>query len=292
MGFRERFSAILQEQAPLAPLTHLRIGGCAEYLATPRNRGEMAELVVACRSEGLAFRILGEGTNLLVRDEGVSGVVVRMTSPEFASIDVRGKTVKAGGGATLSSLISSVSQAGLAGFETLVGITATVGGALRCNAGDRAGEIADNLTSIEVIDETGAVRRRDRSEVHFGENVSDITDPVILTVEFALEPDNPDSIVKRMRRSWINRKAAQPLNHQAAVRAFKDPKGRSAAQLIERASLKRTKVGAVEVSDRNANYIIAHPGSTAGDVLKLAELMRDKVEEVTGIALEQEFKVW
>jgi UDP-N-acetylmuramate dehydrogenase len=292
MGFRDEFAAIIQARQPLAPFTHLRIGGPAEYLVTPRNRDELARIVTVCAAEKIALRVLGVGTNLLVRDTGVSGAVVRMTAPEFTQVYVTGKTVKAGGGASLFSLISAASLAGLAGFETLVGITATVGGALRFNAGDKSGEIADHLVRVEVITPAGKIATRERGDIRFGEHDSDLDDPVVLGVEFALEADEPDAIVKRMRRAWINRKAEQPLSHQAAVRVFRDPQGQSAAHLLDRAGLVRARVGAAEVSDRNANYIVAHPGTTSADVIGLVEKMRAGVRDAFGVALEQELKVW
>jgi UDP-N-acetylmuramate dehydrogenase len=292
MGFRDQFAAITQPRQPLGPFTHLRIGGPAEYLVTPRSRDELARVVAACAAEKLPFRVIGVGTNLLVRDEGVSGVVVRLTAPEFTSVTVRGKAVKAGGGATLFALIRAAASAGLAGFETLVGITATVGGALRFNAGDRSGEIADHLVRVEVIDPAGRIVLRPRADIRFGDHDSDLDDPVVVGVEFALETDDPDAIVKRMRRAWINRKAEQPLTHQAAVRVFRDPHGQTAAQIVERAGLVGARVGAAQVSDRNANYIVAQPGTTAADVIALAEKMRAGVRNALGVSLEQELKVW
>jgi UDP-N-acetylmuramate dehydrogenase len=292
MGFRDQFAAITQPRQPLGPFTHLRIGGPAEYLVTPRTRDELARVVATCAAERLPFRVIGVGTNLLVRDEGVSGVVVRLTAPEFTAVSVSGKIVRAGGGATLFSLISAATTAGLAGFETLVGITATVGGALRFNAGDRSGEIADHLVRVELIDPAGRIVVRQRADIRFGDHDSDLDDPVVLGVEFALESDDPDAIVKRLRRAWISRKAEQPLSHQAAVRVFRNAQGQLAAHLIERAGLVGARVGAAQVSDRNANYIVAQPGTTAADVIALAEKMRNGVRNALGVSLEQELKTW
>ena len=292
MAFRDDFAPIIQAGQPLAPFTHLRIGGPAEYLVTPRTRDEIARVVAACTAEGIPFRVLGGGTNLLIRDEGVKGAVVRMTAPDLTFVTVAGKTLRAGGGATLYSVIAAATSAGLAGFETLVGIPATVGGALRFNAGDRSGEIADHLVRAEVIDPNGKVIVRERRDIRFGEHDSDLDDPVVLSVEFALQSDNAAAIVKRLRRAWINRKAEQPLSHQAAVRVFRNPHGQSAAHLIERAGLGREKLGAAGVSDRNANYIVAHPGTSAKDILALAARLRDTVRAKAGIVLEQELTVW
>ncbi|HKB04032.1 MAG TPA: UDP-N-acetylmuramate dehydrogenase [Gemmataceae bacterium] len=292
MGFQDQFAAITQAGQALAPFTHLRIGGPAEFLVTPRTRDELARVVAACHAEKISLRVLGVGTNLVVRDEGVRGVVVRLTAPEFVNVTVSAKTVKAGGGATVYSLIRAAATAGLAGFETLVGITATVGGALRFNAGDKSGEIADHLVRVEVIDPTGRILTRERADIRFGDHDSDLDDPVVLAVEFALEPDDPDAIVKRMRRAWVNRKADEPLSHQAAVRVFRNPHGQTAAHLLDRAGLIRARVGAAEVSDRNANYIVAQPGTKAADVIALCEKMRAGVRDAFGVALEQELKVW
>lgn len=292
MGFREQFAAITQAGQPLAPFTHLRIGGPAEFLVTPRSRDELAGVVAACAMDNIPLRVLGVGTNLLVRDEGVAGVVVRLTALEFTEVTVSGKTARAGGGATLYSLIAAAARAHLAGFETLVGITATVGGALRFNAGDRSGEMADYLTRVEVIDRAGRVVTRQRTDIRFGEHESDLDDPVVLSVEFALENDDPDAIAKRMRRAWINRKAEQPFTHQAAVRIFRNPHGHTAAYLLERAGMVGARVGAAQVSDRNANYVVAQPGTTAADILALMEKMRSAVQNTFGIGLDQELKVW
>jgi UDP-N-acetylmuramate dehydrogenase len=292
MAFRDEFADITQAREPLGPFTHLRIGGPADFLVTPRTRNELARVVATCYQEKIPLRVLGVGTNLLVRDEGVRGVVVRLTAPEFTAVTVNDRTVKAGGGATLFSLISAATLAGKAGFETLVGITATVGGALRFNAGDRSGEIADYLVRVEVIDATGRILTRERRDIRFGEHDSDLDDPVVLGVEYELETDDPDAIVKRMRRAWINRKSDQPLSHQAAVRVFRNPHGQTAAHLLDRAGLVRARVGAAEVSDRNANYIVAHPGTKAADVIALVDKMRAGVRDAFGVTLEQELKIW
>ncbi len=292
MAFRDEFAGITQFQQSLAPFTHLHIGGPAEYVVTPRNRQELACVLLAGQREKLPLRFLGSGTSLVIRDEGVSGAVVRLVTAEFTQIVVEGNRLKAGGGATLSAIVAEATTHQLAGLETLVGIVATLGGALRCNAGDRSGEIADHVTRIEVLDDAGKVQIRNRSEIHFGDQTSDIEDPVVLSVEFALEKDRPEAIVKRMRRAWINRKATQPFSFQSAARMFKNPRGYQASTLIDQAGLARTKVGAAEVSERNANFVIAHPGTTATDVIRLLEVVQKKVHEASGVHLERELNVW
>jgi UDP-N-acetylmuramate dehydrogenase len=173
-----------------------------------------------------------------------------------------------------------------------VGIPGSVGGALRCNAGDRSGDIGQFVRQVEVMDSDGGVLFRDRDELRFDEHASNLDDPVLLSAEFQLEVDAAEAIVKRMRKSWIARKASQPLSFQAAARIFKNPRGLSAAALIEQTGLARTRVGGVEVSDRDANYFIVQPGASARDVLRLIDLVRSRVQERFNVTLEQEITVW
>jgi UDP-N-acetylmuramate dehydrogenase len=292
MASLAEFDAILKRNEPLAPYTHLRLGGPAEMLVQPRSREELSAVVQRCYQERIPLHVLGSGCNLLVRDEGVPGVVLRLSEPAFTAIAVEGRRVRAGTGAAVSALISQSARHALAGLETLVGIPGTVGGALRTNAGDRSGDIGQFVRLVEVLDSHGAVQVRERDELQFSDHDSNLDDPVLLAAEFSLQPDTPDAIVKRMRRAWIQRKASQPLSFQSAGRVFKNPRGLSAAALIEQADLARTKVGGAEVSDRDANYIVVHPGATGRDVLRLMDLVRSRVKERFGIELEREIAVW
>ncbi len=142
------------------------------------------------------------------------------------------------------------------------------------------------------MDGGGDVQVRERDELQFADHASNLDDPVLLAVEFALETDTPDAIVKRMRKAWITRKAAQPFSFQSAGRIFKNPRGLSAAALIEQAGLARTRVGGAEVSDRDANYIVVHPGAKSADVLRLMDLVRSRVKERFNVELEREIAVW
>ena len=217
---------------------------------------------------------------------------MRLTEPAFTQIRVEGSRVWAGTGVAVSALISQAAQHELAGLETLVGIPGSVGGALRCNAGDRSGDISQFVRQVEVLDSAGEVQVRERDELRFAYHWSNLDDPVLLSAQFQLEPDSPDAIVKRLRRTWIQRKARQPLSFQPATRAFKDPRGFNAAALIEQAELVRTRVGGAEVSERDANYIVVHPGATTEDVLRLLDLIRNRVKERFSVDLELEVVVW
>jgi UDP-N-acetylmuramate dehydrogenase len=292
MSGLQEFSEIVKFKEPLAPYTYFKLGGPADALVQPRSRAELAAVVKKCGVERLPLHVLGGGCNVLVRDEGVGGAVLRLNEPAFTWITVEGRRVRAGAGAGLSALISHAASRGLAGLETLVGIPGTVGGAIRCNAGDRTGDIGQYVHRVEVMDEGGNVEMREREELSFSPGTSNLDDPVLLSAEFELETDSADAIVKRMRKAWIQRKASQPLSFQAAGRIFKNPRGRSAAALIDQAGLAKTRVGAAEVSDRNSNFIVAYPGATARDVLRLIELVKAKVKEKFAVELELEIAIW
>jgi UDP-N-acetylmuramate dehydrogenase len=292
MAALEAFAEIVRREEPLAPFTYLRLGGPAEMLVQPRSHEELSRVVQRCYQEGIRLRVLGTGCNLLVRDEGVRGAVLRLSEPAFTQITVEGKRVRSGTGAAVSALISQSARHSLAGLETLVGIPGTVGGALRTNAANRTSDIGQFVRSVEVMDSRGTIQVRDKEELQFADHASNLDDPVLLMVEFGLEPDLPDAIVKRMRKAWIFRKATQPLSFQSAGRIFKNPRGLLAAALIEQAGLARTRVGGAEVSDRDANYFVVHPGASSRDVLRLIDLVRSRVQERFNVELEQEITVW
>jgi len=292
MTLKEAFPDIVRTQTPLGPYTALRLGGKAEFLVQPRSVDELAGVLRLAAQLQLPVRVLGVGSNVLVRDEGVKGIVLRLTEPAFTKIEVSGRTVRAGGGTSLAALISEASRQGLAGLETLVGIAATVGGALRWNAGDRSGEIGQYVRRVQVLDERQTAAWREHEELRFTEQESNLDDPVILGAEFELEYDSPDSIVKRMRKAWIFRKSSQPFSYEAAGRLFKNPHGLQASALIEAAGLAKTRVGGAELSERNANFVVVSPTATARDILRLIDLIASKVRETSGVNLEQDLYVW
>ncbi len=292
MTLADAFPEIARRDQPLAPFTHLRIGGPAEFLVQPRTADELRRVLRFCAEHAVPLRMLGGGYNLLVRDEPVPGAVVRLSGPAFETISVDGRTVRAAGGAALFDLIAASVRAGLSGLETLVGIRGSVGGSVRCNVGDRAGEIGASVRRVAVLGLDGTEQVRTRDELTFGDHTSDLDEPVILWVEFELERDAAPAVLKRMRRTWVLRKGAEPLSFQASVRMFRNPAGATAAALIERAGLAKTKAGNAEVSDRNGNYAIAHPGTTAADVLALLDAVQARVKATSGVTLQRELNVW
>lgn len=292
MGFESGFEEILRRDEPLAPYTWFRLGGKAEYFAEPRNVDELAKLVRRARDEQLPVRLLGGGSNLLIRSEVVPGLVIHLVKPAFTEIQVKGQRVIAGGGAKLGHVISSSVREGLAGLENLVGIPGTIGGGLRGNAGGRSGDIGQWTAKATLMTRDGEILERAGDDLVFAYRLSNLDELVILSGEFKLEQDDPAALTKRMQKLWIVKKANQPLSHQSAGCIFKNPRGMSAGMLIDQAGLKGTRIGGAEVSDRHANFIIADPEATSQNVLQLIDLVKERVAEKLGVELETEIEIW
>ncbi len=284
---------ITRANEPLAARTWFRLGGPAEFFVEPRSQQELSTLVQRCHGEGVPLRLLGGGSNLLIRDEGVAGVVVHLSAPAFGEIKVNGQGITAAGGARLGHVISTSVGAGLSGLQALVGIPGTVGGALHGNAGSRGGDIGQWTHSATVLSRQGEVHVRRREELVFAYRESSLDELVILSAEFQLEKDDPDELTRRMQKQWILKKAEQPMGHQHTGRIFKSPRGLSAAMLIDQAGLKGTRIGGAEVCDRHANFIIVdETGATSQDVLRLIDLMKSRVMDRLGVELELELEIW
>ncbi|MFN5078505.1 MAG: UDP-N-acetylmuramate dehydrogenase [Planctomyces sp.] len=288
----EDFSEILQHEAPLAPLTWLRVGGPAQYLLTPRSESELLEVLQTCRTQGIPVHILGSGSNLLVRDAGVRGAVVRVTEPVLAEITIEETQVTAGGGTLLSRLVTEAARAGLGGVEHLVGIPGTVGGAVVGNSGGRQGDIGQLVQSIRVLDQDGKVAVRRGDELSFAYRRSGIQDLLVLSVTLQLQRDDSEELTRRMRKNWIMKRSTQPLADQSAGCIFRNPRGLSAGALIEQSGLKNAAVGKARVSERHANFIVTEPGAVATDVEQLIERIRTTVAQKYSIDLDLEIRVW
>jgi UDP-N-acetylmuramate dehydrogenase len=292
MSLLTEFESIVRCGEPLAPHTWFHLGGPAEYFAEPRTVEELQTLVRRSVDEGIQLRLLGGGSNILVRDEGVPGMVVRLTAPAFNDIQAKGRRLTAGGGAKLGHLISVGVREGLAGLEPLVGIPGSVGGALHGNAGSRGGDIGQWTCRATVMTRAGDLLVRERDDLTFAYRESSLDELVIVEAEFELEQEDPEELTKRMQKYWIVKKAAQPLGHQSAGCIFKNPRGMSAGMLIDQAGLKGSRVGGAEVSDLHANFIVADSSATTQDVLRLIDLVRSRVAERLGVELETEIEIW
>ena len=292
MGLETGFEKIVRRDEPLAMHTWFQLGGPAEYFAEPENAEQLIALVRRCHEEDVPVRVLGRGSNILVRDEGAAGMVIRLSAPDFTKIKVDGQEVTAGGGAALGHVVTTAVHEGLAGLEGLIGIPGTTGGALVGNAGVHGSDIGQWTVRTTVVSQTGEVYGRESDELDFAYRQSNLDEIAILEATFQLEEDDPNELARRMQKYWIAKKASQPMGHQCAGCIFKNPRGTSAGELIEEAGLKGTRIGGAVVSDRHANFIVAEPECTSQDVLRLIDLVRSQVHDRLGIELQRELEIW
>ncbi len=291
-SFASGLDEIVRSHEPLAPNTWMGIGGPAEFFAEPRSVEELQAIVRRAAADGMPVRLLGGGSNLLVRDDGVKGVVVRLAAQAFSDIQISKQTVIAGAGARLGHVISTSVRGGLGGLESLVGIPGTIGGALHGNSGSHGGDIGQWTSFAEVMTREGEIIQREREDLVFAYRHSSLDELVILQAKFQLEEEDPQELTKRMQKQWIIKKAGQPLAHQSAGCIFKNPRGISAGMLVDQAGLKGTRIGGAEVSDRHANFIVVDREASSNDVLQLIDLMRSRVAEQLGVELELEIEIW
>jgi UDP-N-acetylmuramate dehydrogenase len=286
--------------APLGEMTWYRVGGRAACLAHPQSREQLAKLAQVCSEQAVTIYVMGSGANLLVADEGVRGLVVRLDAEAFRELSIDGPHITAGAGYDLGKLVLRSAQAGLAGLHSLAGIPASVGGALRMNAGGAFGEIGQFVSWVDVMDASGRTFRRHRDDLEFGYRSSNIVARYILAAGFELTPDDPEALVKRVKEIFFYKKTTQPMSEHSAGCAFKNPPESavpsdlpaSAGALIEQAGLKGHQIGQAQVSPKHANFMIALPGCTAADLIQLIEHVQKTVLEHFGVELQREVVIW
>jgi len=299
--------------APLAPLTWFNLGGRADFLVEPRNEDQLATVIRRCRDSGTPIRVLGLGANVLVSDDGVRGVVVRLTGPVFTRIlfddddafpsaDSLDSTpeggeavrhVTAGGGADLAKLTRACLRRGLGGLEQIAGIPGTVGGGIAMNCGGRFGDISTSVVHVRLIDPKGELRTAARDELDFGYRRSSLGDDWVSEAVFQLRETDRGELERRSRVIWLFKQQSQPaMAAHSAGCIFKNPAGQSAGRLIDCAGLKGFRIGSAFVSDRHANFVLADAGGRAADVLSVIKAVKHRVQQDSGISLEPEVKIW
>ena len=283
---------IVRENVPLASYTTLRLGGVAEYFAEPTNEAELIEVVKRFTNEELPIRLIGGGSNLLVKDEGVPGLVVHLGAPAFCQLTVEPDGLTVGGGVRLSHFISAAVREGFSGPDQLAGIPGTVGGALHCNSGAGGTDIGSWVVSAVAITRKGELVERDSASLSFSYRSSSLNELAIISAKFKFQSEPADVLTKQLQKTWIVRSARQPALNERCAYVFKDHGGESASSLIERAALGGTKVGNAEISSRDSNFIVAHDGATSSDVLRLIELIRNQVADKLDIQLSLALQVW
>ena len=280
----------LLENEPMKAHCSLRIGGPADIFAEPESETELAALLRFLRERDVPAAVIGNGTNLLVHDEGVRGAVVHL-GERFAAIRRDGCELRAGAGVTLARLATAAKESGLAGLEFAHGIPGSLGGAVMMNAGAYGGEMKDVVTAVRYLDADGAVR--ETAEPGFAYRRSRFTDSadVILGATVRLSEADPAAIHARMMELWAKRSASQPLDRPSAGSTFKRPAGGYAAAMIEGAQLKGLRVGGAQVSEKHAGFVINTGNASFADVAELMARIQDAVQAAYGVHLEPEVKI-
>jgi UDP-N-acetylmuramate dehydrogenase len=289
------FEHIVRQDEPLAPFTRLKIGGNAAYFAEPTNREELVGLIKRFSAEELPIRLIGSGTNLLVPDEGVSGLVIHLAAPDFSKLDVAGENGErliAGGGTRLTHFVATAVREGLSGPEQLVGLPGTIGGALHNNTDAHGIDIGTWVESAEVITRAGEILKREKESLSFSYRQSSLSELVILSATFAFEKEASEALTKKMQKLWIVRRASHPNSDRSSAYMFKDYGGETASSLIDQAGLKGEKVGGVEVLDSDPNFFITNSDATSADVIKLIEQVKARVSERLDIELDTAIQIW
>jgi UDP-N-acetylmuramate dehydrogenase len=289
----------IERDAPIP--TWFGVGGRAERLAMIEREDDLRR----CVEIDPDLRVLGEGANLLVADEGVGELVVSMMTVPMRRFEIDDETIVAMGGASLATLVTSSVREGLAGLEGLGGIPATIGGAVMMNAGGTFGQIADVVERVHAIDRTGAEVALDRGDIDFGYRHSGLGGLIVSRVELRLRRGDSTALRGRLKETMAYKKTSQPMADKSAGCVFKNPtlsrdvdgiggagERVSAGMVIDRAGCKGLGVGGASVSELHANFVVSRRGSTATDALTLIDMVEARVLERFGIALERELVVW
>ncbi|MBI4660923.1 MAG: UDP-N-acetylmuramate--L-alanine ligase [Verrucomicrobia bacterium] len=289
----ERLSpaSVVRPDEPLAKRTTLRVGGQADLYVEPASEADLAEVLHFCAGQRLPFLVLGRGSNLLIPDNGVRGLVLSLTHPEFCRVEVRGEKILCGAGAKLKALAVEAKRHGLGGLEFLEGIPGSVGGALRMNAGAMGGAMFEFVESVRFMDFSGQVleRRADEIEVHY-RGCPLFRNHIALGAVLKGHPEDRELIAEKMKACSQRRWRSQPAAPSAGC-IFKNPESIPAGRLIEELGLKGMRVGGAVVSELHGNFIINEGGATAADVLELIDLVQQRAQSARGIELHPEIEI-
>lgn len=282
----------IKTEEPMRNHTTFRIGGPAKYYVTPKTTRQLTETVKLCRREGVPFYVIGNGSNLLVSDEGYEGVILStecLTQWEAAGL---GGMITASAGIFLSRLAKEAGKKSLTGLEFAAGIPGTLGGAVVMNAGAYGSEMKDVICWVRVLDGDGSIRKLTLQELEFGYRTSCILSRgyVVLEAGLHLFEGRSQEIYAKMEEFARRRREKQPLEYPSAGSTFKRPAGHFAGKLIDEAGLRGFRVGDAQVSEKHCGFVINRGNATAADVRKLCREVRRRVKETSGLELELEVK--
>ena len=279
------------ENEPMSRHTTFRVGGPADVLFLPESEEQLLWALSIAREAGVPCVVIGNGSNLVVKDGGIRGLVIAL-GEGMAAIARAGETLTAWAGASLARVSAYAQASGLSGLEFASGIPGTLGGGCAMNAGAYGGQLSDVLVDARVLLD-GEVRTLTVEEMQMGYRTSLPLrrGGIVISARFALTPDDPEAIAARMRELNARRRDKQPLNYPSAGSTFKRPEGYFAGALIEQAGLKGKRVGGTQVSEKHAGFIVNTGGATAADILTLIGTVQDEVADRFGVRLETEVRI-
>ncbi len=282
--------AAVKEREPMAQHTTLAVGGPADWYVEVFNLEQLAALVKKARGRALPLFFMGAGSNLLVDDFGIRGVVAHLGG-EFEKFTVEGDRVRAGAGVFLPTLVKQCADQFLGGIEPLVGVPGTVGGALAMNAGTRDLEMGTIVESVEILERDGTLKNMLKDEIKFSYRSSTLQGTTICFATLKLKRGNKDDIIPAIQKFLSYRLKTQPIGTLNVGSVFKNPPGHFAAELIEKAGLKGLTIGRAQVSGKHANFIVNCGGATAQDIKDLIMTVQHAVKEKFSISLDPEVKI-
>ena len=276
---------------PMKNHTTFKIGGPAQYYVTPESGTQIQEVVSLCRDMNIPLHVIGNGSNILVGDDGVDGVVLALFNT-FSDYEIKDNVITAQAGMSLIKLAVVALREGLTGLEFASGIPGSVGGAVYMNAGAYDGQMKDVVTSVTVLDEAGNIRILGRDELDMGYRTSAVAkhNMIVLQVIIELKTGDKEQIKDRMNQLSELRKQKQPLEYPSAGSTFKRPEGYFAGKLIADAGLKGYSIGGAAVSEKHAGFVVNMGGATAKDVVELTDYIKKRIIEQFGVTLELEIK--
>ena len=276
---------------PMRRHTTFRIGGPADYLIRPETEEVLRKILALCAEEKLPYFILGNGSNLLVSDQGYRGVIIKIYK-NFQQCVTEGNVIRAGAGILLSRLSAAAGEAGLTGLEFASGIPGTLGGAVFMNAGAYGGEMKDILSWADVLDEERKLRRLSAEELELGYRTSRVKKEgwIVTGAELKLKFGDPEKIREKIEELKAARTSKQPLEYPSAGSTFKRPEGYFAGKLIMDAGLRGFRVGGAQVSEKHCGFVINTGNATAADVRELMRQIQEKVWEKYQVRLEPEVR--
>lgn len=294
MNWRKDLKIKIKFQELMQDHTTFKIGGPAKYFVEPKDIQELKLLLKSVKRYNIPISVIGAGSNILINDNGVRAMVLRLNSPIFKKIFFHNNRLSAASGVVLSQVLKLTQKQGLSGVEFLAGIPGTVGGALAMNAGisEKTKNIGSLVESVKVMDYNGKIKILNKKDIKFGYRKSNLSKYIILSALLKLRKRDKREIKNEIKRYFNYRKETQDLSRASAGCIFKNPKGNQAGRLIDLSGLKGKRIGDASISRIHANFILNLGNATAKDVLKLMDLVKKEVKKKFNVTLEPEIKIW